>query len=211
MPEPDTGQPGQTGEPGLPVCEFVTPDQARKLRTGAARSHLLPKACGLRAARPLHIIDATAGLGRDAFLLASLGATVTLIERNAIVHRLLSDALARARACSAPWSTIAERMQLLHGDAKDLLAGLDAKVILIDPMHPARTKSALVKKPMRQLRAIAGPDEDAADLVLAALGHATGRVVLKWPVRAGPLPQLPVPSHTHKGKTTRYDVFMCQR
>lgn len=156
------------------------------------------------------VVDATAGLGRDAFLLASLGATVTLIERSGEVHAALKDALKRASE-DEEIGGIAARMTLLHGDARELLPGLDPEVVMVDPMHPERTKSALVKKEMRVLRGLVGGDPDSADLVRIAIGCARDRVVLKWP-RKEPLPQgLPAPSHQIAGKTTRYDVFIAAR
>ena len=45
--------------------------------------------CWTEAGVNPHIVDATAGLGRDAFLLASLGAKVTLIERSPMMYELL--------------------------------------------------------------------------------------------------------------------------
>ena len=83
-----------------------------------------------------------------------------------------------------------------------------AEVVLVDPMHPPRGSSALVKKEMRLLRALVGSDEDALDLMRAALAAASQRVVLKWPLRAAPMVNLPPPSHQIRGKTTRYHVFM---
>ena len=154
------------------------------------------------------IVDATAGMGRDAFFLASLGAEVTLIERSPTVHAALSAAIERARTFSDEFATIMARMTLIHGDSRTLLPTLSPQVILIDPMHPERTKSALVKKQMRDLRDLVGPDPDAGELMDVALSAATNRVVLKWPLRAAPLAGLRNPSHQILGKTTRYDVFV---
>jgi 16S rRNA (guanine1516-N2)-methyltransferase len=154
------------------------------------------------------IVDATAGLGRDSFLLASLGAEVTLLERSPEVHALLADGIARASQASPELSAIAARMTLRLGDARRLLPGLEADVVLVDPMHPPRGNTALVKKEMRLLRELVGTDPDALELMQAALAAARKRVVLKWPLRAPPLAGLRQPSHQIVGKTTRYDVFM---
>ncbi|MBT3171123.1 MAG: class I SAM-dependent methyltransferase, partial [Rhodospirillaceae bacterium] len=97
---------------------------------------------------------------------------------------------------------------LVLGDAKQLLPEMVAEVVLVDPMHPPRGNSALVKKKMRLLRDIVGSDEDALELMQAALQAASKRVVLKWPLRAAPMAELAPPSHQIRGKTTRYDVFM---
>ncbi|MGB7318350.1 MAG: class I SAM-dependent methyltransferase [Planktotalea sp.] len=188
--------------------DFVNGAVAHRLRFGGGRGQDLPKAMGLRAGKTPKIIDATAGLGRDAFLLASLGAEVTMIERSAQMHALLLDGMARAKAEGGEFAGITARMRLLHGDAKDLLPGLGGEAILIDPMHPPRKNSALVKKELRQVREIVGTDEDAADLLRVALQSASKRVVLKWPAKADPIEGVRPCSHQIIGKSTRYDVFM---
>lgn len=154
------------------------------------------------------IIDATAGLGRDAFLLASLGATVTLIERNDKMYALLKDGLERAEEEGGEYVDITNRMTLIHGDAKEILPTLNPQVILVDPMHPQRQKSALVKKEMRLIRDIVGIDPDQKELMKIALKSATSRVILKWPNHAGPMEGIIKPSHQITGKSTRYDVFI---
>ena len=96
----------------------------------------------------------------------------------------------------------------MFGDARDLLPQLKAEIVLIDPMHPPRGKTALVKKQMRVLRELAGADTDARELVQTALAGPYKRVVLKWPLRAPALEGLAKPSHSIFGKTVRYDVFL---
>jgi 16S rRNA (guanine1516-N2)-methyltransferase len=196
-----------TGDAELRV-DFVNGPVAHRLRFGGGRGQDLPKAMGLRAGKTPVVVDATAGLGRDAFLLASLGAQVTLIERSAEMHALLEDGIARASAEGGDFRDIVERMTLLHGDAKELLPTLEGDAILIDPMHPPRKNSALVKRELRQVREIVGTDEDAADLMRVALAHARQRVVLKWPAKADPIAGIRACSHQILGKSTRYDVFM---
>ena len=188
--------------------DFVSGAVAHRLRFGGGRGQDLPKAMGMRAGKTPLIVDATAGLGRDSFLLASLGAEVTLIERSPQMHALLADGLQRARDEGGLFKEIADRMTLLHGDAKDLLPTLNVEAILIDPMHPPRKNSALVKRELRQVRDIVGTDEDAADLMRVALKSAEKRVVLKWPAKADPIAGIRICSHQILGKSTRYDVFM---
>ena len=154
------------------------------------------------------IIDATAGLGRDAFLLASLGSQVTLIERSDIIHALLADGIEAARKAGGRHKEISERMTLIHGDSISLLPQMHADVVVIDPMHPPRQKSALVKSEMRAIRAIVGVDDDQRQLIKTALAMAAKRVVLKWPAKAVPLDGLQQASHQIIGKSIRYDVFM---
>ena len=190
------------------VVDFVGGAVGHRLRFGGGRGQALPKAAGLAKGQTPRIVDATAGLGRDAFLLASLGAQVTLIERSAEMHALLAEGMARAREAGPDYAEIIGRMTLLLGDGRELLAALRPEVVLVDPMHPPRGNTALVKKEMRLLRQIVGADPDAVELMQAALAAASKRVVLKWPLRAEPLPGLPPLSHQIIGKSTRYDVFM---
>ena len=188
--------------------DFVTGAVGHRLRFGGGRGQDLAKAMGLRAGKTPMIVDATAGLGRDSFLLASLGAQVILIERSEKMHALLVEGMNRAENEGGEFREIISRMTLMKGDAKDLIPELSGEAILIDPMHPPRQKSALVKRELRQVREIVGTDDDAADLVRIALAHAQNRVVLKWPPKADPIDGLKACTHQILGKTTRYDVFM---
>jgi len=188
--------------------DFVTGAVGHRLRFGGGRGQDLAKAMGLRAGKTPMIVDATAGLGRDSFLLASLGAQVILIERSEKMHALLVEGMNRAENEGGEFREIIGRMTLMKGDAKDLIPELSGEAILIDPMHPPRQKSALVKRELRQVREIVGTDDDAADLVRIALAHAQNRVVLKWPAKADPIDGLKACTHQILGKTTRYDVFM---
>ena len=190
------------------VVDFVGGAVGHRLRFGGGRGQALPKAAGLAKGQTPRIVDTTAGLGRDAFLLASLGAEVILIERSVEMHELLAGGMARAKEAGPDYAEIIGRMTLLLGDGRQLLAGLRPEVVLVDPMHPPRGNTALVKKEMRLLREIVGADPDAFELMQAALAAASKRVVLKWPLRAEPMPGLPPASHQIIGKSTRYDVFM---
>lgn len=163
------------------------------------------KAQGLiRACRPregLRIVDATAGWGRDAALLASFGADVVMVERQPMMAALLADGLSRLQ--NSPL-----KLSLITSDAIDYLKALlpsdRPEVIYIDPMHPVRQKSALVKKDMQALQQLIGADQDALLLIQQALGCASERVVVKWPQR---LPPLIKPTHCIEGKTVRFDVY----
>ena len=190
------------------ICDFVGGSVGHRFRHGGGRGQALPKAVGMKGGKNPKVVDATAGLGRDSFLLASLGAEVTMIERSAHMHKLLMEGMARAKAAGGDVAEVMTRMTLLHGDSKELLPTLSPEVVLIDPMHPPRTTSSLVKKEMRLTREIVGLDEDSADLAKIALASASNRVVLKWPRRGEAIEGIPSPSHQIIGKSTRYDVFM---
>ena len=190
------------------ACDFVGGAVNYRLRFGGGRGQDLARAVGLKPGINPHIIDATAGLGRDSFLLASLGATVTLIERSPWIYSLLKDGMERASTAGTVTAEIIARMTLVKGDAIKLLPALQPEIILVDPMHPARSKSALVKAEMRQIRAIVGIDEDQVVLMQIALANASKRVVLKWPAKASSMMGVGQCSHQIIGKSVRYDVFM---
>jgi 16S rRNA (guanine1516-N2)-methyltransferase len=198
----------KTAETNRLICDFTGGAVAHRFRFGGGRGQALPKAVGMKGGKTPKVVDATAGLGRDAFLLASLGAEVTLIERSPDMHRLLADGLARARKFGGDVAEVISRMTLLYGDARDLLPTLSPEVVLVDPMHPTRKKSALVKHEMRLIRELVGTDEDSAELMTVALAAAGNRVVLKWPLRADPMKGIGSASHQIRGKSTRYEVFM---
>jgi len=189
------------------TIDFTSGAVDHRRRFGGGRGQALPRAVGMKSGNAPFVVDATAGLGRDSFLLASLGATVTMIERSESVHALLAKALDKARNHEQTAPIIA-RITLILGDARLVLPGLSPEVVLVDPMHPPRKSSALVKQDMRALRAVVGTDPDAVDLMEVALLTATKRVVLKWPLRAAPIDGIPAASHQITGKSTRYDVFM---
>lgn len=163
---------------------------------------LVAKACG--AKHQVSILDLTAGLGRDAYLLASLGCQVLMVERQPVMHALLADGLARLHAEKPEI-----KLELLQGDAKQLMAhqAKHAEVIYIDPMHPERTKSALVKKEMRILRTLVGSDEDKQQLIEQALQIKGKRVVVKWPLKGAPYTSQK-PTAVFKGKSTRFDIYL---
>ncbi|MBP2462803.1 MULTISPECIES: class I SAM-dependent methyltransferase [Rhizobium/Agrobacterium group] len=190
------------------IVDFVGGAVGHRFRSGEGRKQDLPKAVGFSSGTIPDVVDATAGLGRDAFLLASLGARVTLIERSETMHALLLEGLERARAEGGRHAETVSRMTLVHGDSCVLLPQMRPQVILIDPMHPPRDKTALVKKEMRLIRDIVGTDADSVQLMQVALEAAQNRVVLKWPLRAEPMPGVRKPSHQILGKSTRYDVFV---
>src|SRR5690554_2142626 len=197
------------GAPGPVQTEFVTGKMGYRREHGGGTGQLVARAVGLQKTRAgLHVLDATAGLGQDAFVLAGLGCRVTLFERNPVIHALLADGLARA-ALNAECAAVAQRMTLCPGNSVDWLkqAGPDAAdVIHLDPMFPHRDKSALVKKEMQVFRQIVGDDDDSGQLLEAALACARYRVVVKRP-RKAPSVTGPAPATQVEGKSSRYDVY----
>jgi 16S rRNA (guanine1516-N2)-methyltransferase len=191
--------------------DFVGGSLGHRRRFGGGRRQTIARAIGLGKGSNPRVIDATAGLGRDAFVLASLGARVRLIERSAPIAALLDDGLQRALKDAELMAWVGERMQLHCGDARVLLPRLAAQspadVIYLDPMYPQRKKQALVKKEMRVFRSLLGDDDDAHELLTLAIGLAGKRVVVKRPRLGEGLPG-PRPNLVLQGKSTRYDIYV---
>ena len=189
-------------------CSFIEGPILHRLKYGKGRGQNLAKAVGMKFNKNRNIIDATAGLGYDSFILASLGAKVTLIERSQQMHTLLQTGIDEGISFGGEIEKIVNRMELLFGDSKDILPKLTPEVIMIDTMYKDRKKTALVKNNMRLVREIVGPDSDYIELLKVALNCAKNRVVLKQPRYAEPIKEITKCSHQILGKTIRYDVFM---
>lgn len=196
--------------PGPIYVDFVGGKVGHRRRAAEGRKQPLARAVGLKHGANPTVLDATGGLGRDAFVLATLGCTVHLVERSPVVAALLRNGLQRAHADTAT-APIAARMTLVNADARSYLPTLSEAqrpdVIYLDPMYPHRDKSALVKKEMRVLRTLLGDDDDAADVLSAARCSARQRVVVKRPGRALPLGGI-IPSMSIENDNTRFDVYL---
>lgn len=202
-------------------AEFVTGRFGYRLRQGFGRRQPLGRAVGLVAGHRPRVVDATAGLGRDSVLLASLGCAVRALERSAVVAALLQDGLRRAGdAGRTPGASLAdtrlgeavERIELIRTDARQWLTSVPLEdrpeVVFLDPMFPERHKSAMVRKEMRLFRELVGEDLDADDLLAAALASAAPRIVVKRPRGAPAMGGPRCPSHSHSCGVTRYDVYL---
>jgi 16S rRNA (guanine1516-N2)-methyltransferase len=198
----------EPGAPGPVRVDFTGGVVAHRRRFGGGKGQLIARAVGVGPGVRPGILDATAGLGRDAFVLAGLGCEVTLIERHPLIAALLEDGLRRALndASAAP---VVMRMRLSEGDAIAAMRnwkGDAPQVVYLDPMFPRRDKSALVKKEMRAFRPLVGDDDDAPALLEAARALATHRVVVKRPRTAPALGGI-APAYTLEGKSSRFDIY----
>lgn len=177
---------------------------------GGGRKEAIAKAVGIKGDYIPRVVDATAGLGRDAFVLTSLGCHVDMIERSPIVAALLNDGLTRAKLDPELSGWLSEKMQLFHGVSYDLLTEwqqICPDVVYLDPMFPHRKKSALVKKEMRIFQQLLGPDQDADKLLGPAIRLARKRVVVKRPDSA-PWLEDSKPSMAITSKKHRFDVYV---
>ena len=195
--------------PGVLRVDFDRP--AARQRQRQPHRELVVQAARLRGTgnEPL-LVDATAGLGRDGFLLAAAGFRVVLFEHHPVVAALLRDGLARA-ALLPRTAAIAARIRLIAADFADALEQLSERpaVIYLDPMFPPRSKSAKVKQELQLLQLLEGTgggESDAARLLQTALAAGPRKVVVKRPLK-GPALAGPAPSHVLRGKAVRFDVY----
>ncbi len=197
-----------TSKLGPIYVDFIKGTLGYRRRKGGKEA--IAKAIGIKHGAIPTVLDATAGLGRDAFILASLGCHVQMLERSPVVAALLTDGLKRVQAEPKIGTFITEHLQLIHGDAQNWLPQLSLNqqpdVIYLDPMYPHRKKSALVKKEMRLFRAVVGDDWDASALLKMALDNTQQRVVVKRPKLAPVLGDM-LPRYCIQGKNTRFDVY----
>lgn len=199
---------------GAVFVDLVGGAVGHRRKFGGGKGQSIAKAVGLNKGATPVVLDATAGLGRDAFVLASLGCKVMMVERHPVVAALLDDGLARAKADAEIGGWVSERMSLLHASSHDALSKLAEDphfvlpdVVYLDPMYPHKKKSALVKKEMRVFQSLVGADDDADGLFEPAYALATKRVVVKRPDYAEFLAGK-TPSTQIETKKNRFDVYV---
>lgn len=197
--------------PGPIAVDFVTGKLAHRLKYGGGRGQPLARAVGMKPGYHPTIIDTTAGLGRDGFILASLGSQVTLCERSPVLAALLQNGIKRAVADPVIGGWVSQRINLIHADSSQYLLSLKdtqiPDVVYIDPMYPDKKGSALVKKEMLALQQLLGPDTDSLSLFQNALKTARRRVVVKRPGHADWLHNQK-PDTVIESKNTRYDIYV---
>lgn len=193
---------GPTDAPG----SGVHVDLGRVKRQGM-RNTPLARALG----KCVTVVDATAGLGGDAMLMALLGCDVTAIEQSPLLVQLLRDGLERAAADTQVAQEAIARLRVLEGDSQAVLSTLpQPEAILLDPMFPARRKaSALASKEIRLVGAAAAAHaSNEQALFAAATAHATRRVLVKRADDSQPLDIARKPDLSFSGRTSRIDVYL---
>ncbi|MBC9130282.1 class I SAM-dependent methyltransferase [Frischella sp. Ac48] len=188
--------------------DFIGGASAHRRRYGGGRGEAIAKAVGIKGDYLPTVLDATAGLGRDAFVLAAIGCHVTMFERHPVVVALLDDGLKRAYLDHEIGERLQQLLTLFHNNILNSLTNMPEKVdvVYLDPMFPHRQKTALVKKEMRVFQHLVGSDNDADGLLSLARHIAKKRVVVKRPDYADYLDkQKPVSSI--KTKSHRFDIY----
>ena len=193
-------------------CDFE--EMLPRIKPGRLQQELLVKAAKIKGTQSPTAIDCTAGLGQDSFLLAAAGFTVRMFERDETIAALLEDGLTRA-GNNPLISSVVKRMSLDRSDSLQYLESLAQSskqapdVIYLDPMFPARQKSAAVKKKFQLLHVLEKPCDEAEEdaLIRAAFAAGSRKVVIKRPAKGGHLAGIK-PSYSITGKAVRYDVLV---
>ena len=159
------------------------------------------------------ILDATGGWGGDAFLMATQGYVVHILERNSVMALVLREAFERLdRSLSslglpvvAPTVRFADGINAIEKAHADVDDQFDC--VYLDPMFPPkRKKSAATNKRMQLLHSLVGPDLDAGELLTSALSSGIKRVSVKRPDYAAPL--IDPPTQQFSSKLVHYDVYL---
>jgi len=196
--------------------DFLSGTLAHRQQFGGGRGQAIAKAIGLKSGTNPSVLDTTAGLAGDAFVLATMGCPVTLIERSPVIFSLINNAIERASLNEKFEPILKKGFTVINSDANDYIReqlstdAIRPDVIYIDPMYPDRKKSALVKKDMQILQRLHGKDDNTAELLANALKFAKKRVVVKRPINAETLSENK-PNTCIKSKKTRYDIYTIEK
>ncbi len=190
--------------------DFQSVSWRARFQKGLPRNHIFRRALGAMG-QPLKLVDATAGFGQDAVMAQTLGCDVTALERSPEVARVLQDGLKRAAEDELLRSKL-KHIRVVQADALEWLEKLapaDAPdVIYIDPMFDKPKKSAKSPKEMQLLQALLPPvvPGEEEKLLELAIQVARQRAVVKRPLKTRAV--LRAPTHSFKGQSVRYDVYM---
>lgn len=222
-------------KPDLLKFDLAHGEVAIRAAKASKSNEVVAKAIGCKSFYRPKVLDATAGMGRDALMMAMLGCNVVMQERNFAIYHLLENALTRLKQSPDFKTEVTQRLSLYQQNSidsfeasdvlqdfdflddtdvlrdtdvlKDINVLEDIDVIYLDPMFPERKKSALVKKEMRLFKLLAGEDLDSDQLLLNGLSCSVKRVVVKRP-KGAPVLAGKKPSHEILAKKFRYDVYL---
>lgn len=157
------------------------------------------------------VLDLSVGLASDSVLLSQLGCQVQGVERSPLLHFLLSQAFKNTERNEL------KNYQLHFASALDFLEAHkgqhDFEAIYFDPMYPkssTKKKTALPKQEMVIFRDLVGDDQDAAQVLLAALNFGVSRIVVKRPIGGAILGESLglKPNHSLETKVVRFDIYI---
>lgn len=199
----------EVNPPGPVIIDFAAPAMEHRRKGG--QNELLGRAVGIRHGRYPRVFDATAGLGRDGYVLADSGCEVLLCERSPVLAWLLEQAVEWGMISAIEHVREAsKRLTIITGDARNQCVP-SGSVIYLDPMFPERRSHAAVKKDLAVLQVLHGgipsDESEGEGLLTWALRQDIPRVVVKRPLKATALGGLK-PAYQLKGKAVRFDVYV---
>lgn len=188
----------------LPTFSYTKGAYWKRLKKG--QHERLAKLC--KPARDSAVLDMTAGLLQDSLILARCGFKVTALERNTALWQTAQNSL-QAFIEETDFNDTAERLTHLQADARHWKPQAEYAVVYLDPMFPARDKSAAVTKEAQFLQSHETPasPEDQQALLGQAMAIASKRVIVKRPAHAPYLAEQK-PDFSDDGKAIRYDVYL---
>lgn len=187
---------------------------------------------GRQKAQELSVLDATAGFGRDSFLMAAAGMHVLQIEKIPLIHHLVNKALDIAKSSGfAELENATKKITTVCGNSIEYMAARHNlqkedrhNIVFLDPMyvdsmqqqqHSGLKESAAVNKHLTMLQAITvmHKTEDEKDtlkreaqLFESAINYAKTKVVVKRPPKA-PWLNRQKPSSSLSSKAVRFDIY----
>ncbi|MBT3463326.1 MAG: class I SAM-dependent methyltransferase [Gammaproteobacteria bacterium] len=195
-------------KPPLSV-DYGSPSLRLRQKKISAKGELLVRA--VKEKPGARVLDMTAGLGTDAFILASYGHDVTMLERSKTVYLLVKDALKRARQ-DAELKPVVARLTLHHWDStRPFLPAIGFDAALVDPMFDEKKKSALPPGNMQMLQAFLGRGAELQPFLTAAQELGIRRTIVKRPrLDRAPAKNAVRPVYQLTGRSSRLDVFFNQ-
>ena len=189
------------------VVDFTSNDIQNKINPQKAKPAIV-KAIEGRNNQPLNILDGTAGLGSDSFVIAARGHKVIAIEKSKIVYTLLLDGLNRAKNSESIYK-FANNISLYNFDTESYLSQTQEifDVIYLDPMFPERKKSAKVKKGMQTLQLLLGHSNSDENNLFNLAFNKSKKLIIKRAVN-NPYFADKKPTNSLKGKSNRFDIYI---
>ena len=163
---------------------------------------LLKKAFALQSVKAKKILDATGGLGHDAFILALLGQKVTVVEKNIGLCILLEEALNELPDYSY-FDDAVSNITIKNCDSRKFLdSAYEYDVIYVDPMFNSNKRLKRTKQMEFMDQYLAEYDNPSDDFFKSDFR----RLVIKKELRA-PASIKDSSAISFSGSSIRYDVY----
>lgn len=193
---------------GSVKVDFTSKKNNYRCHSLTRKNEILSKVVGIKKFYYPFVLDVTAGLGNDAFILSFLGCHVVMIERHPVIAALLQDGLHRGYKDKTIGKWLKKRLHFIFNNSINMLqmSITQPDVIYLDPMYPFNKKKCLPKKNMQFFRKLIGYDNDAENLLNMSRKLAKKRIIVKRPRYAKALSPEKV-NFIITSKNHRFDVY----